>query len=139
IGFDFKNQAAFGASAGGSDGPGAVTGTERESTTEEWDPVWGAYESVSAEYNALSVGLADAAESGSGGSGADSADGSRSATLQLRVFDDGIGFRTVLGEGFASNSERAVVASENTGVDFADDYDAWWIRNAVTNPRFEQE
>ncbi|TKX83125.1 hypothetical protein EXE43_25865, partial [Halorubrum sp. SS5] len=61
------------------------------------------------------------------------------ATLQVRVFDDGIGFRTVLGEGFASNSEKAVIDAENTGVDFADDYDAWWIRNEVTNPRFEQE
>jgi hypothetical protein len=139
LGFDFHNQAAFGASAEESAGPVTVTGTERESTTEEWDPVWGAYESVSAEYNALSVGLADATVDGSDGSGADGADGSRSATLQIRVFDDGLGFRLVLGEGFAANSEKAVITSENTGVDFADDYDAWWIANAVTNPRFEQE
>ena len=133
LGFDFRNQSVFGASAEGSDGSVAVTGTLRAVSTEEWEPVWGAYDEVSAEYNALSVGLADAAEDGS------VADEGRTATLQVRVFDDGIGFRTVLGEGFASNSDRAVVASENTGVDFADDYDAWWIRNEVTNPRFEQE
>ena len=133
LGFDFQNQPAFGASADGSDGGVAVTGTIRQVATEEWEPVWGAYEEVSAEYHALSIGLVDADDDGS------AADDGRAATLQIRVFDDGIGFRTVLGEGFASNSERAVVNSENTGVDFADDYTAWWIENAVTNPRFEQE
>ncbi|WP_222595383.1 glycoside hydrolase family 97 catalytic domain-containing protein [Halorubrum salinarum] len=133
LGFDFRNQSAFGASAEGSDGPVAVTGTLRAVSTEEWEPVWGAYDEVSAEYNALSVGLADAAADGS------PAEDGRTATLQVRVFDDGIGFRTVLREEFASNSEKAVIDAENTGVDFADDYDAWWIANAVTNPRFEQE
>jgi len=131
LGFDFRNQSAFGASAGGEAGPVAVTGTERDSATEAWEPVWGAYDEVSAEYNALSVGLTDAPS--------DSGDGDRTATLQVRVFDDGVGFRVVLGEGFASNQERAVVVSENTGVDFVDDYTAWWIENSVTNPRFEQE
>ncbi|MGM0448591.1 MAG: glycoside hydrolase family 97 catalytic domain-containing protein [Methanobacteriota archaeon] len=139
LGFDFRNQSAFGASAGGEDGPVAVTGTERESATEEWEPVWGAYDAVSADYNALSVGLVDAAGNGGDGSDADGEDGPRSATLQVRVFDDGLGFRVVLGEGFTAHSERAVIDSENTGVDFADDYAAWWIENAVTNPRFEQE
>ena len=128
LGFDFRNQSAFGASAGGEDGPVTVTGTERESATEAWEPVWGAYDAVSADYNALDVGLADDGEGGA-----------RSATLQVRVFDDGLGFRVVLGEEFAAHSEKAVIASENTGVDFADDYAAWWIENAVTNPRFEQE
>jgi len=131
IGFDFRNQPAFGASAGGEAGPVAVTGTERESVTEEWEPVWGAIDEVSAEYNALSVGLTDETD----GSG----QGGRHATLQIRVFDDGIGLRVVLGEGFASNADRAVIEAENTGVAFADDYTAWWIGNEVTNPRFEQE
>ncbi|WP_303650784.1 glycoside hydrolase family 97 catalytic domain-containing protein [Halorubrum ezzemoulense] len=137
VGFDFRNQPSFGASADGESGPVTVTGTERESATEEWEPVWGAYEEVSAEYRALSVGLADAAGDADG-SGAPAAD-ARTATLQVRAFDDGVGLRVVLGEGFASHSEKAVIDSENTGVDFAADYDAWWIRNEVTNPRFEQE
>ncbi|WP_096396193.1 glycoside hydrolase family 97 catalytic domain-containing protein [Halorubrum trapanicum] len=133
LGFDFRNQPAFGASAEGSDGSVAVTGTVRAVSTEEWEPVWGAYDEVSAEYNALSVGLADA------GSDGGAAEDARTANLQIRVFDDGVGLRVVLGEGFAANSGKAVIDSENTGVDFADDYDAWWIENAVTNPRFEQE
>ncbi|ELZ37595.1 glycoside hydrolase family 97 catalytic domain-containing protein [Halorubrum tebenquichense] len=132
LGFDFGNQAAFGASAAGEAGPVAVTGTIRAVSTEAWEPVWGATDEVAAEYNALSVGLTDAAAD-------DDGDGGRTATLQVRVFDDGVGLRVVLGEGFASNQGRAVVVSENTGVDFADDYTAWWIENRVTNPRFEQE
>ncbi|MFC6837969.1 glycoside hydrolase family 97 catalytic domain-containing protein [Halomarina ordinaria] len=142
LGFDFQNQPAFGASATDSDGSVTVTGAERETLTERWAPVWGAFDEVSADYNALSVGLADATEDGSGQSddrATDGGEGRRNATLQIRVFDDGIGLRVILGEGFTSNSDRAVIVSENTGVDFADDYDAWWIRNEVTNPRFEQE
>nr|WP_049911169.1 glycoside hydrolase family 97 catalytic domain-containing protein [Halorubrum lipolyticum] len=153
IGFDFRNQSAFGASSaeGGSDVPLNVTGTERETATEAWEPVWGAFDAVSAAYEQLSVGLAEAGgesdsdgESGSGGEsssggGSGTDDAGRHATLQVRVFDDGIGLRVVLGEGFASNADRAVIEAENTGVEFADDYDAWWIANEVTNPRFEQE
>jgi len=141
LGFDFRNQAPFGASsaADGSGVPLTVTGTERGANTEAWEPVWGAFDEVSAEYNALRVGLTDGDADGGNGPGADDAVDGRAATLQVRVFDDGIGLRVVLGEGFASNSEKAVIDSENTGFDFTDDYDAWWIRNEVTNPRFEQE
>jgi len=137
LGFDFRNQPAFGASTadtGGEGTPLTVTGAERETATETWEPVWGAFDEVSAAYEQLSVGLAEASDEDESGDGA-----GRSATLQVRVFDDGLGLRVVLGEGFASNTDRAVIEAENTGVEFADDYTAWWIRNEVTNPRFEQE
>ena len=51
IGFDFRNQSAFGAASGDdeSDVPLSVTGTERETATEAWEPVWGAVDEVSAE------------------------------------------------------------------------------------------
>ncbi len=129
IGFEFRNQPTFGAGSDGADPEAelAVTGSERESTTERWEPVWGEFDSVEADYNALRLGLAE-----TGGPG-------RTATLEIRVFDDGLGFRVGFDESFASNSERAVIASENTAFAFADDYTAWWIDNEVTNPRFEQE
>ena len=140
VGFDFRNQSPFGVSSAAAETGGSltVTGTERAAATEAWEPVWGAFDAVSAEYEQLSVGLAEAADGTDAGSDAAGA-GGRSATLQVRAFDDGIGLRVVLGEGFASNAERAVIEAENTGVAFADDYDAWWIGNEVTNPRFEQE
>ncbi|WP_049922989.1 glycoside hydrolase family 97 catalytic domain-containing protein [Halopiger djelfimassiliensis] len=128
LGFDFRNQPPFGAAADGTSGPAlTVTGTERRSATEEWNPVWGAYDEVAADYNALVVGLQETAGAG------------RAANLEFRVFDDGLGFRVVFDESFASNAGKAVIESENTAFAFADDYTAWWIRNAVTDPRFEQE
>nr|WP_239638908.1 glycoside hydrolase family 97 N-terminal domain-containing protein [Halorubrum californiense] len=41
LGFDFRNQRSFGASADGSNSAVAVTGTTRQVATEEWEPVWG--------------------------------------------------------------------------------------------------
>ncbi|WP_254768811.1 glycoside hydrolase family 97 catalytic domain-containing protein [Salinilacihabitans rarus] len=128
LGFDFRNQPPFGASADGADGsPIEVTGSESASETETWEPVWGEFDRVAADYESLTLGLAEAEGPG------------RSANLEIRVFDDGLGFRFVLGDGFASNADRAVLTSENTAFAFAGDYTAWWIRNEVVNPRFEQE
>jgi len=132
LGFDFQKQQPFGA---GSDGDGAairVTGTERETATEAWDPLWGQYDRVRAEYRSLRVGLAEDAEPG------------RAATLELRVFDDGLGFRFVFSEDFGDSDDRFVVASENTAFDFAEDYTCWWIENRFAQPenepgRFEAE
>ncbi len=59
----------------------------------------------------------------------------RSAVIELRVFDDGFGFRTVLRDGFGEFS----LNSENTEFNFAGDYTSWWIENEWVNPRFEQE
>ncbi|WP_079254988.1 glycoside hydrolase family 97 catalytic domain-containing protein [Halococcus hamelinensis] len=128
LGFDFRNQPTFGRSADGATGSAIeVTGSERGRATEHWDPVWGEFERVSAEYTSLVLGLAETDGEG------------RSANLEFRVFDEGVGFRFVLSDDFASNSERAVITTENTEFNFAGDYTSWWIRNEVTNPRFEQE
>jgi hypothetical protein len=126
LGFDFQNQATFGAGAEAS-ADVTVTGSEAEQTTEVWEPVWDQYDRVEAEYTELRLGLEEAAEPG------------RAGNLEVRVFDDGLGFRFLLDESFAANADRAVVRSENTQVNFAGDYTCWWIQNAFTNPRFEQE
>jgi hypothetical protein len=126
LGFDFQNQATFGAGAAAS-ADVTVTGSETGRTTETWEPVWGQYDRVSEQYTALRLGLEETAAPG------------RSGNLEVRVFDDGLGFRFLLDESFAANADRAVVRSENTRVNFAGDYTCWWIRNAFTNPRFEQE
>lgn len=132
LGFDFQSQATFGA---GNEADGAaltVTGAERETATETWDPLWDQYDSVRAEYSELRVGLAE-----DGGPG-------RAATLELRVFDDGLGFRVVFTDDFGGSDDQFVVASENTEFAFADDYTGWWIENRFAQPenepgRFEAE
>ncbi|WP_167768398.1 glycoside hydrolase family 97 catalytic domain-containing protein [Haloarcula amylovorans] len=129
LGFDFQNQATFGASTDGTSGATiSVTGSESNTgQTESWTPEWDQYNSVSEAYNELRLGLEETASPG------------RSGNLELRVFDDGLGFRFAFDDDFAANSGKAVITSENTQVNFAGDYTCWWIENAFTNPRFESE
>nr|WP_305794499.1 glycoside hydrolase family 97 catalytic domain-containing protein [Halomarina rubra] len=123
IGFDFANQAAFGTAISGSGPAITVTGSERDSATETWDPVWGDFDTVAEEYRSLRLGLEETASPG------------RSANLELRVFDSGLGFRVVFDQEFGDFT----VTSENTEWRFGEDYTSWWIENEFTNPRFEQE
>ncbi|WP_227380310.1 glycoside hydrolase family 97 catalytic domain-containing protein [Haladaptatus halobius] len=128
LGFDFQNQPAFGATADGATSTSVtVTGSETGTATEMWDPLWDQYDTVSEEYAYLRVGLAETSAP------------NRAANLEFRVFDDGLAFRFVLSDDFASNGGKVVVTSENTQFDFTDDYTAWWIGNEFVNPRFEQE
>ncbi|WP_266081104.1 glycoside hydrolase family 97 catalytic domain-containing protein [Haladaptatus caseinilyticus] len=128
LGFEFQNQPAFGVTSDESTSSAiTVTGTESGTETERWDPIWDQYESVTAKYTYLRIGLAETSAP------------KRAANLEFRVFDDGLGFRFVFDDHFASNSENMVVTSENTQFNFGGDYDAWWITNELVNPRFEQE
>ncbi len=128
LGFDFQNQPSFGVAADGTIGTElTVTGSETETTTETWEPVWGQFATVSEPYTVLRLGLVETRQPG------------RTANLELRVFNDGLGFRVVLSDDFASNGGNTVISSENTQFNFADDYTAWWIKNEMVNPRFEQE
>ncbi|GAA0201137.1 hypothetical protein GCM10009000_014110 [Halobacterium noricense] len=128
LGFDFQNQPPFGATAAGDSGADiTVTGSETGTATETWNPLWDQYATISQEYTYLRVGLVETSAP------------ERAVNIEFRVFDDGLGFRFVLSDDFASNGGNVVVTSENTQFDFADDYTAWWIRNEFVNPRFEQE
>ncbi|MFB6189459.1 MAG: glycoside hydrolase family 97 catalytic domain-containing protein [Halapricum sp.] len=123
IGFEFADQPPFGTAVGGSGPEIEVTDSRTTTATEEWEPIWGAFESVSEPYHQLTLALEETAGP------------ERSATLDVRVFDDGLGFRITLGEGFG---EFTVVA-ETTEFAFGGDYTAWWIENEFVNPRYEQE
>jgi len=123
IGFSFAHQEPFGTGIDDAGPTVTVSGSESVTETETWTPEWGSHDRVEAEYNALTIGLSE------------TTDPARSANLQVRVFDDGLGFRVVFDETFGD----FVISSENTEFDFSEDYTAWWIRNEFVNPRFEQE
>jgi hypothetical protein len=123
VGFDFAGQETFGTGVSGSGPDVTVTGSERVSNTETWDPVWGDYATVSADYELLRVGLEETAAPG------------RSANLEVTVFDDGFGFRVAFDGDFGDFT----ISSENTEFRFGGDYTCWYIENEFTNPRFEQE
>ncbi|MFH5800614.1 glycoside hydrolase family 97 catalytic domain-containing protein [Haladaptatus sp. CMAA 1911] len=108
LGFEFRNQPDFVEGL-------TVTGSERSTTDETWTPVWDQYDEIREHYEELRLGLAESGEDG------------RALTLEIRAFDDGVGFRYVFPEegGFGD----FVVSAERTEFAFADDYDAWWIPN----------
>ena len=123
IGFLFDGQPTFGTGVFGNGPDLTVTGTDRGTATETWEPEWGGFDTVSEEYDYLRVGLAETQSPG------------RTANLELRVFDDGLGFRVVFGDSFGSFT----MDGETTEFNFAGDYTSWWIENEWVNPRFEQE
>ena len=108
LGFEFRNQPDFGEGL-------AVTGSERSATDETWTPVWDQYEEIHEQYEELRLGLAESGEDG------------RALTLEVRAFDDGVGFRYIFPKdgGFGD----FVISAEHTEFAFADDYTAWWIPN----------
>ncbi|WP_248904875.1 glycoside hydrolase family 97 catalytic domain-containing protein [Halocatena marina] len=108
LGFEFQDQAPF------HDGI-VVTGTERSATHTTWTPIWDQYDEIREQYAALRIGLQEAADPG------------RSLTLEVRAFDDGVGFRYVFPEN--SGFGGFVISSERTEFSFNGDYTSWWIQN----------
>jgi hypothetical protein len=108
LGFEFQNQPAFGEGV-------TVTGTERSATDETWEPVWDRYDEIRERYAELRIGLAESGDPG------------RALTLELRAFEDGVGFRYVFPE--SSGFGDFVVTSEQTAFAFTGDHTSWWITN----------
>lgn len=133
LGFDFQRQPSFGATSGSGSSPAVtVTGSERGDKTETWTPVWDQYNHVSEEYCYLRLGLEETESP------------SRRGNLEIRVFNDGLGFRFSFTDDFGASGDQFVVSSENTEFNFAEDYTSWWIENRFAQPdgepgRFEAE
>jgi hypothetical protein len=108
LGFEFQNQPDFVEGL-------TVTGSERSTTDEIWTPVWDQYDEICEHYEELRLGLAESGEDG------------RALTVEIRAFDDGVGFRYVFPE--AGGFGDFIVSAERTEFAFADDYAAWWIPN----------
>lgn len=133
IGFDFQRQPSFGAtSESGESSPVTVTGSETGTETETWTPIWDQYDHISAEYCYLRLGLEETKAP------------ERRGNLEIRVFNDGLGFRFWFTDDFGASGDQFVIASENTEFSFAGDYTSWWIENRFAQPegepgRFEAE
>jgi hypothetical protein len=133
IGFDFQRQPSFGTtSESGGSSPVTVTGSETGTETEAWEPIWDQYDHISAEYCYLRLGLEETEAPG------------RRGNLEIRVFNDGFGFRFWFTDDFGGSGDQFVIASENTEFNFAGDYTSWWIENRFAQPedepgRFEAE
>jgi len=123
IGFEFADQPPFATAVEGSGPALAIADSKTTEATEKWTPEWGSYDTVAKDYRQLTLELEERTEPG------------RVATLDIRVFDDGLGFRVELGDSFG----EFAIDAETTEFVFAGDYTAWWIENEFVNPRYEQE
>ncbi len=86
-----------------------VTGVKHEEHREAWVPVWGENDSICNDYNQMTVSLK-------------AKDGLR-MDVEVRVFDDGLGFRYV----FPDKGDTIMVAEELTQFAMPGDLTAWWI------------
>ncbi|ELZ27019.1 alpha-glucosidase [Halogeometricum pallidum JCM 14848] len=118
LGLAFRDDASL-------DGPFEVTGAERRSGDETWEPVWGASDSVRNRYEELAVGLRETEGL------------KRSLNLLFRAYDDGAAFRYVLPE--QENFGSFVLTDERTEFAFAGDYTSWWTPDDWENYEYLYE
>ncbi|MFC6823843.1 glycoside hydrolase family 97 catalytic domain-containing protein [Halopelagius fulvigenes] len=102
-----------------------VTGVERHSADETWEPVWGTSDSIRNNYEELAVGLRETEGS------------KRSLNLLFRAYDDGAAFRYALPE--QENLGSFVITDERTEFAFADDYASWWTPDDWENYEYLYE
>ena len=90
-------------------GPGMkVESVEHSHFSEKWVPVWGENDSIDNTYNSMVVSMSD---------------GKVKLDLEVRVFNDGVGFRYV----FPEPGDTILVAEELTQFAMPGDMTAWWI------------
>lgn len=106
LGFEFKNQAAL-------DSNFLIQKVETSTINENWEQVWGENKKVKNNYNQSIVYLKEISEPG------------RPLKLQIKVYNDGIGFRYEIPEHEGVDS--LFISNELTEFNFANNYKAWWI------------
>ena len=95
-----------------------ITGSARAAHDETWTQPWGEVARVRDHHNELRVDVAE-----------DRAPGRRFAVV-FRAFDDGVGFRYELGDGFG----EFLMDEELTEFALADNGRAWWIPGNQPEP-----
>lgn len=95
-----------------------ITGSARDSADRTWTQPWGEVARVRDHHHELRVDVAE-----------DRAPGRRFAVV-FRAFDDGVGFRYELGDGFG----EFVMEEELTEFTLADNGRAWWIPGDQPEP-----
>ncbi len=94
-----------------------IIGTRSYSKDETWETVWGEEKFIRDHHNGMVISLQE-----KGGS-------RRKMDLEVRVFDDGFGFRYCFPEQPAL--EKFAVADELTEFNFSGDHDIWWMSRST--------
>lgn len=94
-----------------------VTGVERDSFDETWEPVWGEESHIRNHYNELAVTLEQGPVNKNGPKAV--------MVIRFRLYDDGLGFRYEFPE--QKRLKYFVIKDELTQFAMAGDHTAWWI------------
>ena len=94
-----------------------VTGVERDSHDETWEPVWGEESHIRNHYNELAVTLEQGPVNKNGPKAV--------MVIRFRLYDDGLGFRYEFPE--QKRLKYFVIKDELTQFAMAGDHTAWWI------------
>lgn len=88
-----------------------VSGIEKKSIDESWDPVWGEVKTIRNHCNEITLKLTSA--------------NNIVIILVARVFDEGVGFRFEFPE--QPNLKHFIIGEENTQIALTGDHQVWWI------------
>ena len=99
-----------------------LTGSERHSFDETWQPVWGEERSIRNRYNEMLITLAQPAKD-------------RSIQICFRLYDDGLGFRYVFPQ--QRNLNYFVIEEERTEFAMPGDITAYWIPGDYDTQEYE--
>ena len=94
-----------------------VSGVERDSLDETWEPVWGEESHIRNHYNELAVTLEQGPVNKNGPKAV--------MVIRFRLYDDGLGFRYEFPE--QKRLKYFVIKDELTQFAMAGDHTAWWI------------
>ena len=94
-----------------------MTGVERDSLDETWEPVWGEESHIRNHYNELAVTLEQGPVNKNGPKAV--------MVIRFRLYDDGLGFRYEFPE--QKRLKNFVIKDELTQFAMAGDHTAWWI------------
>ena len=99
-----------------------LTGSERHSFDETWQPVWGEERSIRNHYNEMLITLKQPAKD-------------RSIQICFRLFDDGLGFRYIFPQ--QRNLNYFVIEEERTEFAMPGDITAYWIPGDYDTQEYE--
>lgn len=119
---DYKEEQTIESSTNGLMNGFVLTGSERHSFDETWQPVWGEERSIRNRYNEMLITLKQPEKD-------------RYIQIQFRLYDDGLGFRYIFPQ--QRNLNYFVIEEEHTEFAMPGDITAYWIPGDYDTQEYE--
>ena len=119
---DYKEEQTIESNTNGLMNGFVMTGSERHSFDETWQPVWGEERSIRNRYNEMLITLKQPEKD-------------RYIRIQFRLYDDGLGFRYIFPQ--QRNLNYFVIEEEHTEFAMPGDITAYWIPGDYDTQEYE--